>query len=357
MKQKSLFSYFVVCFLLCVNAVNAEDTPPLERPQGNADATKAQAEELELVQQIEKLKAQLRLSREQRAGAKKAERQAEREASKKKFAEAFADFKLPESPSRKQSAAYLDQMRVFLEGYKAAKSQEALRDKIKAIPLEHYDLLVSESLKPSPLRKHAKNILNSVAPENLLQHYVDLVEEHPSCVKTIVRHGWSQKIRSEVVRYLEATDPEQVSIHWFQAAVELNEPQLFIKLHEVAVKSQCPMKYIKRLRLLPEYDYSHTVDVCWDLHKDQDDQVEGYEAMVVLAAEHGHVDALGKLVEQLAIESQAEYGGEISKARLLLLRLIDYRGSNASIISWYKKNQNQLAFDHLHKRFMVPEDF
>lgn len=150
-----------------------------------------------------------------------------------------------------------------------------------------------------------------------------------------------------------------ISAAWFQAAVELDEPSLYPKLHEVATQSRYASQFVTMLEMLPDYDLGHTIDVCWRRSREGKLSAGSSTSLnfAAKAASYGNVNALGALIDQLRNSSSfMSHSSSYNARRTNVLRHIDYRGSNTDIQKWYKANKDKLVFDHLRKRFTVPED-
>lgn len=317
---------------------------------GKADEKKSDEEDLR--QKMRDLERELQDARNQ--FQQKANEQ--RAKAKEDALKALDDIKLPNNPTRKQCEEYVAELRKATEGRRSFSSSDPATKKLKKLPPEHYDLLITEMANRTSLRYYANYAMRDVDPEQLRERFVSSLEDNPNNIGIIVMHGWCEDVRPQIINHLQNADGS-ISPAWFQAAVELDEPSLYPKLHEVTSQSRYAGQFIAMLEMLPEYDLAHTVDVCWRRAREGKLSVS-YTTFAAKAAEYGNIDALGALIDQLrSSSSYLSHSSSYNTRRTNVLRFIDYRGSNKDIQQWYKANKNKLVFDHLRKRFVVPEDF
>jgi ribosomal protein L28 len=280
----------------------------------------------------------------------------ERQQAQQKALKALDDIKLPENPTREQCEAFVAELRKACEGRRSFSSSDPATKKLKEIPPENFDLLVTEMANRTSLRYYANYALREIDPEKLRERFVNSIDDNPNNIGIIVMHGWVEDIRPAIIEHINGADGS-ITPAWFQAGVELGEPSLYPKLHEITTQSRYASQFVTMLEMLPDYDLAHTVDVCWRRAKDGKLSVS-YSTFAPKAAEYGNVDALGSLVDTLrTTSSYLSHSSTYNMRRTNVLKYIDFRGSNQDIQEWYKANKDKLVFDDLRKRFVVPEDF
>lgn len=328
---------------------HAEQAKP-DQPEKTPEQKKQ--DEKELREKMRELEKQLQQTREQ--FEKKA--QDNRAQQEKKAKVKVENIKLPENPNRKQCEEYIGKLREAAKDKRSYSSSDPLVKKLREIPVEHLDLLITEMTERTKLRYFANYAMREIEPETLRERFVKGLEENPNSIGVIVMQGWCEDVRPAIIKYMKTADTG-VSLAWFQAAVELDEPELYPKLHEITISSQHASQFINMLKGLPDYDLGHTINVCWKKSKEGKLSLSS-SSFSLLAAEHGNVDALGTLVSQLRYSSSYMISSSsYNSRRTNLLRFIDYRGSNTEIQKWYADNKDKLIFDHLRKRFVLPEAF
>ena len=318
---------------------------------GGATKQEKQPTEAELREKMRELEQKLQQTRSEFQQKAEQQRQKAQQDAKK----AIDDVKLPKNPTREQCETFIKELRKATEGRRSFSSSDPVTKKLKQLPPEHFDLLIKEMNDRTPLRYYANYAMRDIDPEKLRERFVNSLSDNPNNIGIIVMHGWTEDVREQIVTYMKSAD-SSVSPAWFQAAVEINEPSLYPKLHEITTNSRYASQFINMLEMLPEYDMAHTVDVCWEQSR-QGKLSVNYSTFAAKATQFGNVDALGVLIEQLRSSSSYLSHSSTNIRRTNVLRHIDFRGSNNEIQEWYKSNKNNLVFDQFRKRFYLPKDF
>lgn len=348
-------SLLVLMAALPIQADQKEQDPAPTAAQ-QAEAAKAaekKAAEQELRKRIRDLERELNAARADLAAFNTA-REKERAQAAKSFD--FSAITLPENPTRAQCEAYVAQLREACADQVISDSHPAIA-KLKQLPTEHYDLLVIEMGKESRLRAVANYVMKESDPELLRKGYVDNLKQRPWNLHQIVVNGWCEDVRPAIISHATRSQGfiEQT---WFQAAVEINEPSLYPKLHEVTIQSRYAGRYLTMLAALPDYDLDHTVKACWQRVRAGKLNISA-ESFAGTAAAFGSVEALGVLIDTKLKDSSSYLSWSVAQYtdRAQVLRLIDQRGSNQQIRRWFQANKDQLVYDSFRKRFVVSEDF
>jgi hypothetical protein len=183
-----------------------------------------------------------------------------------------------------------------------------------------------------------------------------LVLEQPAMIGIVVTYGWSEDAREAITTKLQQ-EPPNLGIAWFQAAAELNEPALYDAMHRCALQTRYGMQVLQILECLPDYDLSQTIDEMWVRANDGSNNHHLYQ-IAQHAAAHGHVDALGVLISQLARRSSYHSSnGEntYDTQRATIMRFIDFSGTADEIAAWFEQHKDELVFDHVTQRYLLPE--
>lgn len=279
----------------------------------------------------------------------------ERQQAQQQALKALDDIELPKNPTREQCEEFVAELRKACEGRRSFSSSDPATKKLKELPPENFDLLVTEMANRTSLRYYANYALSEIDPEQLRERFVKSIDENPNNIGIIVMHGWVEDIRPTIIEHINGADGT-IAPAWFQAGVELSDPSLYPKLHEITTQSRYASQFVAMLEMLPDYDLAHTVDVCW--RRSTDGNLSMNSSFAHKAAEFGNVEALGSLVDTLRTSSSyLSHSTTYNMRRTNVLKFIDFRGSNQDIQDWYKANKDKLVFDDLRKRFVVPEDF
>lgn len=263
---------------------------------------------------------------------------------------------LPEEPTRQDYEHYMSRLREAARNTRGYNTNNPIVGKLKSVPPEHLDLLFNEIGTQSRLRSFCNYALREHDPEVIRESVTGHIPVNNNTIGVIVMNGWCQDIRPQIVEKISNADGS-LSIAWFQAAIEVNDPSLYQKMHEITINSRYAGQFINMLKGLPEYDIVHTVNTCWQ-HAKQGKIRINPASIAQVAAERGNVDALGVLIGQLQNTTNYMVNSySYNSKRVNVLHLIEFTGSNAEIKEWLKRNKDNLIFDHHRKRFVLPKEF
>lgn len=333
----------------------AEEATKTEKPAAAGEEAKKAEEKPANEEDLRKKMRELEQELQQARNKFQEKANAQREKLNKDSLKALDDIVLPKNPTRKQCETYVAELRKACEGRRSFSSSDPATKKLKELPAEHFDLLITEMINRTSLRYYANYAMREIEPEELRDRFVQSIDENPNNIGIIVLHGWVEDVRPTIIEHINNADSSTAPA-WFQAAVELDEPTLYPKLHEIATQSKHASQFINMLEMLPDYDLAHTVDVCWRRARDGKLSIS-YTTFAAKAAGYGNVDALGSLIDQLRNTTSYMSHSSSNVRRVNVLRFIDYRGSNTDIQKWYKDNKDKLIFDHDRKRFILSEEF
>ncbi len=284
---------------------------------------------------------------------------------------------LPPSPTRQECEAYLDQLRSAVENRRRISSSHLCVEKLKAVPKEHLDLLIDERSENTRLGSYVRYVIDEEDHAAVRKRITETLDRYPHNIHLVVTHGWCQDIKEHLKHLvLEGEMPEdpQTAKWFFQAAVELADPALYKRMHEITVQSPQWEHHLLLLRSLPDYDLNHTLNVClrpkgdepmqphpieidfMDLHHRVNRIGELNEQTVLLAAESGHIDSLAALIGAIQDTERNILSMRWNAAhpRMRALRYIRFRGSNQEIKDWFDTHRDDLVFDNLTKQYVLP---
>lgn len=333
------------------DAETAEEHSDTQTQEQTPEA--AEPTERELRQQMRNLQRELNQAREELLDAQGLEQNDPQADSRAVVDQTF----LPAEPTREECEAYLEALREAAEGRRSFSSRDPIVEKLRELPPWHMDLLVFEMTNGSSLRYYANYALRGVDPASMRERFVEMLDENPNMIGVIVTYGWVEDVRETVARHIVTAD-SSITPGWFQAGVELNDPELYEKLHELTVTSRYASRFLDMLRTLPDYDLEYTVRESWRHAVENQPHSSISRMLAPIAAEHGVVEALGVLIGHLASHNSFTFSSSsYNQQRINVLRLIEFRGTNDEIVAWFEENQDRLVFDHLHGRFVLPEAF
>lgn len=324
--------------------------PPADQPKQTPAEQKQAQEKMRL--EMQQLERQLR---EIRANYKKSFEQ-DKPKPQDTSLEKLEQLKLPAEPTREQYVDYVAALREISKMRASSKTNSLMNEKLRALPIEHVDLLIAEIANRTRLQYFANNAIRGIDAELLRPQFIKTLQSNPNAISVIVMNGWCQDVRPVILRKIESADAS-LTPAWFQAAVELAEPELYPKLHEITTNSRYAHQFLGMLKTLPDYDFAHTVNVCWE--KTQDGTLRASSTYIApMAASYGNVDALSVLVSQLrGSTSYIMNPSSYNIRRLNVLSYIEFNGSNREIQAWFDQHRDELVFDQFRKQYVIPEDF
>lgn len=265
---------------------------------------------------------------------------------------------LPENPSREQVETYIADLRGVAEKLESLSSADPTVDRLMVFPSEHFDLVLEQVAQRTRMFHYVENALRRMDADALRKGCVAAVNRTESdiALNMIILSGWTKDIQSVIETRLKR-DGGEISLLWFQAAVDLGDPTLYLKLNEATINSPLASQFIDILKSLPDYDLTETVNACWERANNGRLAISP-STLALQFAQLGNVQALGILISKLPPASRSPYVSRNAYVpRLSVLKLIDMRGSNIEIQAWFKANKDKLAFDRFSQRFVIPEDF
>ncbi|MFN3169053.1 MAG: hypothetical protein ACE37H_18555 [Phycisphaeraceae bacterium] len=289
------------------------------------------------------------------------------------FEESLARIVLQREPTRDQCRAYLAALNKLagdngLTIYSYVREYDLITDRLKNnFPAEHFDLLASEVVNTTRISRAADRTLSAMdlEPAVIKKGILANLERDPTLIRVVLANGWSEDARPSILKALRAEGPLPTP-DWFVAAVELNDPKLYKQLHERTIRSPYAVDYIHALEALAGYDLANTTRVAYQRSKEgllklESGSLTSYprKRLCTLAATNGNIDALADLVNALDADGKqfsASTDDFYTSSRMSVLKLIDFRGDNAAIKSWFEQNRDGLIFDQFTKRYVVADD-
>lgn len=289
-------------------------------------------------------------------------------------AEQIDKLQLPENPTRAQCEAFIAELRVLVAKRDTFNGRnDTAITKLNSIPVEHIKLLVQIAENGNALKTYARYAIRRYDPESYRKIAIDGLAEDHSFMLLIAENGWYQAAKDTIVARLERTDPfTDVPMYWFQAFVEVAEPQHHELLHKMALNfnvrsATVVMNRLSLLERLEGYDFVRTAKACWaNITPALGNTRSSYlkEIISPIVIRNGNIDAMAYAVEKTINPDggmrNTDFNTKLSNintADYLVRRHLDFRGTNQEIADWFNANRDELAFDTFTQRFVLPEDF
>jgi hypothetical protein len=281
----------------------------------------------------------------------------------------LAQLELPDNPTRTQCEAFVNQLRGFRINDVGAELSKRANQKMRSIPVEHIGVLTQLLAENGATEYSIREVLEQFDPESYRKLVVDGFAEDPSLILLIARNGWYQDVKKELTAKLESgfLAPPRMGPIWFQAFVEVAEPEHHELLHKRTLNYNDLRWKLYLLDTLEGYDFARTVNALWANLTPKEREQGSYNIDYVLqpyAIRNGNIDALAYAIEKLI----NPYGGMTSTnyntavriiitPEILVRRHLDFRGTHHEIAAWFNANRDELVFDTFTQRFQLPEDF
>ncbi|MFN3167117.1 MAG: hypothetical protein ACE37H_08645 [Phycisphaeraceae bacterium] len=342
------------------NAAEQAQAPPIEKQVADLNA------------EIQKMQAELqKAERELRDKQRK-----ERDSQPIPGLEEVRAATLPANPTREQCAAFIATLREACANRNRRSSSDLCVKKLREVPKAHIDLLIDEYSAQTSISWYVSQALSEQDNQAIRERITQTLNQYPNNINLVIAHGWCEDAKPAIIKALESGELPgrnwQEHGWWFQALVELQDPELYPKLHQFTVNADQWETYIEMLAILPDYDLARTINAC--IARQSKDDHRHHHHMIhhgwhssrgggmspetaKIAAELGNIDGLAVLIS--AIPESGDYAlrsnWNAAEPRLKALRFIRFRGSNDEIKRWFEKNREKLVFDHLTERFILPE--
>ena len=295
-------------------------------------------------------------------------------------AEQIDKLQLPENPTRAQCEAFIAELRVLVvkRGTFNFRNDTAIT-KLNSIPVEHISLLVQivyNRFAPENFKNFgyfARHAIKRYDPESYRKIAIDGLAEDPSFMLLIAENGWYEAAKDTIITRLEKTEPfTDLPMYWFQAFVEVAEPEHHELLHRMALNfnvssARTVTAKLSLLERLEGYDFAYTANACWakiapELGKTRSSYLKEIISPIVIRS--GNIDAMAYAVEQTINPDggmrNTDFNTHLSNINTpdyLIRRHLDFRGTHQEIADWFNANREKLVFDRFTQRFVIPEDF
>ena len=303
------------------------------------------------------------------AAAIAAEREASKDQIKRNAEQKLAELVLPDNPTREQCELFANQLRGYRSNDVGAELSKRATKKMGSVPVEHIGVLTQILAENGATEYNIRLALEQFDPESYRKIVVDGFAEDPSLIFLVARNGWYQDVKEELTAKLKSgfLAPPRMGPIWFQAFVEVAEPEHHELLHKRTLNYNDLRWKLYLLDTLEGYDFARTVNSLWANLTPKQREQGGYNIDYVLqpyAIRNGNINALAYAVEKLI----NPYGGMTSTnyntavriiitPEILIRRHLDFRGTHAEIAEWFNANRDKLVFDTFTQRFQLLEDF
>jgi hypothetical protein len=263
----------------------------------------------------------------------------------------LAQIELPDHPSKEQVRQHIANVLSGSESRTRFSSNDPQVRQLKRVGSENVDLLV-DSLDSDP-RSFGKDYflieaIKTLANDSNKKTILDGLAIHPSLAEVIVQRGWEQDAKQTLVKELKDAG-EYLPTQWIVAVARLKDPATYPLLRNYFIRGSNKHSTYEAIKTLPIGDLAGAVKEAWQASRAQDTQAR---YMALIAAEHGHIDALEFLAQQWADlpENDEWFANQV---RRVFAKITDFTGTGTEAPAWFKTNQEHLKFDPATKKFVI----
>ena len=251
------------------------------------------------------------------------------------------------------------------------KVRRYIRDVITASPQQNMftdsdpqvSMLTTVGTEYLPLLIEALGRTGGMNDYHLVRAIVDLADErskalildalpiHHELIQAVIRNGWEHDARDILVDELRSAH-QYLPTEWLKAVAALEDPETYPLLREFFIEGRNRHSSFEAIRHLPIEDMEEAVAEAW--RRSRYEHAYEREGMARIAVEYGHMDALEALIEGLSVDDESG-AWRARENRAAILRVVDFRGSNAALADWFEQNRERLVFDEDAREFRVAE--
>ena len=274
---------------------------------------------------------------------------------------------LPEHPTKEQLRAYITAIMDSDRGRKRWSSVDPEVKMLTKVGPENIDLLI-QALETQTDHFYLKYAILALADDQSKKLVLEKLETYPFLAEVVLKRGWEQDAREILLRELR-NEPDTLPSAWIDAVVKLHDPSSYPLLRSYFIHGSTPHNTYAAIKTLPIENMLGAVNEAW-ARADKKLEWEN-KAMACIAADYGHVDALGWLFDRLAkLDAEGEHrkllakidrGPEIGRSmerfengeiRTAITRLTGLNRTNEEMAQWWKLNRGNLRFDPEAKKFV-----
>lgn len=286
--------------------------------------------------------------------------------------EALAKIDLPENPTRAQVNKYVQDILAASAVQNMSSPTDPQHEMLMKIGSQNLDVLVDQlGMKASvatpftvPVRGYGQNyLLPAIERLATADHKSLIIEElpnHPELMPLVEKFGWQNDARDAILKML-AEGSTSVPYPMIPIIARMKDPKTYPALLEQLAISDQPAMIYAQIKDLPGIELDEAVRRAWSrLQGGGLSTNHAAQSFAPIALAHGEKDALGLYIDILDVTDSVElhrrgfpFIDRTIPPRRLVLKHIDFHGTNEQITEWYEKNYHDLKFDKERKVFYV----
>lgn len=262
---------------------------------------------------------------------------------------ALARIKLPENPTKQQVREYVSEILRLSRGQNVFSTRDPQARLLTRVGRKNVDVLL-EYAGAANGGLYVSEVINRLATEDHKASIIDALAYERGLVEVVWRKRWEHDARKILIDELR-TRPDFLPTEWIEAVASFQDPETYDDLKAYLVNGGNRHLTYEAIKDLPGIQLEEVVAKAWERAKREG----GWAAMTMgkAAIGFGHIDALQCAVNELGAPPWRP--DRMHDAREVVLRHIEFRGTNAEIRRWFHTNKDKLVFDQDTKKFRVRE--
>ncbi len=262
--------------------------------------------------------------------------------------EALAAITLPDQPTVEQVREYVESIIEVSRGQRRSSRSDPQIGMLTRVGPEHLNILLEFQRRDPSRSYYLQQTINRLAGPEHKQMILDALQEDSWLIEAVITNGWIEEARPTLLEGL-STLPGHLPTEWIKAVAAFKNPETYEDLKRYFIYSGSNSTIYDMLKDLPGIDLTDAVEKAWRRAKYS--HRFSSQAMLPIALEFGHPDALEMMVAELDGSSDMR----LWDPRDLLLKFTAASGSNEEIRQWYEANKDRIAFDPGQHRFVIEE--
>jgi len=262
--------------------------------------------------------------------------------------DALARIELPAHPDEEDVAVYVGKIAALTENQSSFSSTDPQIEMLMRAGRYYPQVLLD--FQNTRLSFYARRALDQIIDDSHKQLVIDNLRAHPTLITLVNEHGWESDAKP--VLLAELRNPTQyLSPQWITALTKLSDPSTYDALADYLADGPNPSYTYHVICDLPGIELDAAVAKAWRRHADSP-SIYMRGQMAEIAIRHGHIDALGALIE-LAANPEARFTFNGKRPRQIVDEHIEQTGDDEALLRWYEQHKDRIFYNAVRKKYYV----
>lgn len=268
--------------------------------------------------------------------------------------ERLLDIHLLNDPTVEDVKRYIQKIKVATEGQRSFLPNDPQVTLYMEVGKKHIPELINAlstgSSSGSMADYHILPVIERLMGKDDKTQILQALSEHPCLIRIVLGQGWEGDARDILVEKLKSG--QRLSTDWIKAVARLRDPESYPLLRQYLISADSRSWTYEAIKDLPIEDLEGAVNEAWVAGKYAHEYDR--QRLADIAVTYGNAGALEYLIHALNFpagnSSSAQMNGT---SRFIVLRLVDFKGSDEELAAWFAANKKQIEFDPASRRFVV----